>query len=163
MLKSLRSMIISSMSFCHFQLSLVTLATATAKETNNLRKFCPDAQVDFWACMNKTLESIERGSSWIGRSCCKQAVLPKCQQGKFNFHLSSTYCISIHLKKSIKVVQYQHQRLNSSHIVVKVMNLRFTHASAISKATTNAVPMQKLTTVSNSVSGWCLTRRAIQL
>lgn len=75
-------MIISQFSFT-FQLSLLTLATAKAKETNNLRKYCPEVQIDFWSCMNKTLESIERGSNWIGRGCCKQAVLPKCQQGKY--------------------------------------------------------------------------------
>lgn len=78
--------LIDSLWCLSFQLSLVQLATSTSiKESRlqNLRKFCPDIQVDFWSCMNRTIESIDRGSHWIGRSCCSQALLPKCQQGLF--------------------------------------------------------------------------------
>lgn len=67
-----------------FQLSLVQLAMSSSVKENqlqSLRKFCPDIHVEFWTCMNRTIESIDRGSHWIGRSCCSQALLPKCQQG----------------------------------------------------------------------------------
>lgn len=69
--------------FFLFQLSLVQLTSSSIKEARiqNLRKFCPDIQTDFWTCMNHTLDSIERGSSWIGRSCCTKALVPVCQQG----------------------------------------------------------------------------------
>lgn len=76
--------LINSLRYSSFQLSLVQLATSTSIKENrlrNLRQFCPEIQKDFWVCMNKTLESIDRGSHWIGRSCCSQALLPTCQQG----------------------------------------------------------------------------------
>jgi hypothetical protein len=79
-----RSNRLDSLLSLSFQLSLVQLATSTSikdSRLQNLKKFCPEIQVEFWSCMNRTLESIDRGSHWVGRSCCSQALLPKCQQG----------------------------------------------------------------------------------
>jgi hypothetical protein len=63
----------------------------------------------------------------------------------------------------IKVVQYQHQKLNSNLTVAKVMSLHFIHASTMSRAITNVVPMRKRTIAFNIAKGWSLTRKAIQL
>lgn len=86
-----------------FQLSLVQLATsASIREAHlrTLRRFCPEIQVDFWSCMNKTLATIEKGLHWVGRPCCAQAVMPKCQQGEF--FLSFCYFFSIITQNKFK-------------------------------------------------------------
>ena len=82
--------------YLSFQLSLVQLATYTSIKENrlhNLRKSCPEIQKDFWICMNQTIESIDRGSHWIGRSCCSQALLPLCQQGSLAWNVIKIFKI----------------------------------------------------------------------
>uniref|UniRef100_T1GQ23 Reversion-inducing cysteine-rich with Kazal motifs N-terminal domain-containing protein n=1 Tax=Megaselia scalaris TaxID=36166 RepID=T1GQ23_MEGSC len=61
------------------QLSLLQLALADNRGLGDVRKYCPTMQVDFWACLNRTLQAIERGSQWSGRRCCSLALSPKCQ------------------------------------------------------------------------------------
>jgi hypothetical protein len=73
-----------------------------------LRRFCPEVQVDFWSCMNKTLGTIEKGLHWVGRPCCSQAVMPKCQQGKFSFIEINSYIFMLFFS-FYKVAQSQHQ------------------------------------------------------
>ncbi|XP_055383709.1 reversion-inducing cysteine-rich protein with Kazal motifs, partial [Condylostylus longicornis] len=64
-------------------LSLVQLAAVdpNGKEfkLNDLRRFCPDLQSDFWSCINRTLHAVSRGSQWYGRKCCTLAQTIKCQ------------------------------------------------------------------------------------
>lgn len=63
---------------------MVQLASeAVIKESRlqNLRKYCPEIQAEFWQCMNKTLDAISQGSHWSGRSCCAMALSTRCQNG----------------------------------------------------------------------------------
>ncbi|KAM7300912.1 reversion-inducing cysteine-rich protein with Kazal motifs [Ixodes scapularis] len=35
--------------------------------------------LEFWSCINDTLEDINRGDGWFGRPCCHKPKLKKCQ------------------------------------------------------------------------------------
>ncbi|XP_017843823.2 reversion-inducing cysteine-rich protein with Kazal motifs [Drosophila busckii] len=58
-------------------LSLGQLDVSSSR--SELRKSCQLHQVEFWGCVNRTLEAVNRGKSWSGRRCCQTAVLPKCK------------------------------------------------------------------------------------
>ncbi|XP_034105821.1 reversion-inducing cysteine-rich protein with Kazal motifs [Drosophila albomicans] len=62
-------------------LSLVQLDGNNGRDEprTELRKSCPLHQLDFWSCVNITLEAVNRGKSWSGRRCCQTAVLPQCK------------------------------------------------------------------------------------
>ncbi|XP_030571059.1 reversion-inducing cysteine-rich protein with Kazal motifs isoform X1 [Drosophila novamexicana] len=62
-------------------LSLVQLDYGSGREEprTELRKYCQLHQLEFWSCVNRTLEAVDRGKSWSGRRCCQLAVLPKCK------------------------------------------------------------------------------------
>lgn len=63
------------------------MASARDIYLHNLRKSCPELQLEFWGCINKAMELIDNGSYWIGRSCCSHAVnKARCQQGCYKFH-----------------------------------------------------------------------------
>ncbi|XP_030385875.1 reversion-inducing cysteine-rich protein with Kazal motifs [Scaptodrosophila lebanonensis] len=57
-------------------LSLVQLATDPRAE---LKKYCQLHQLEFWGCLNRTLEAVARGSDWSGRRCCQFGVLQHCR------------------------------------------------------------------------------------
>ncbi|KAH8371917.1 hypothetical protein KR093_009281, partial [Drosophila rubida] len=62
-------------------LSLVQLEGSNGRDEprTELRKSCPLHQLDFWKCVNITLEAVNKGKSWSGRRCCQMAVLPQCR------------------------------------------------------------------------------------
>ncbi|KAH8405276.1 hypothetical protein KR222_001076, partial [Zaprionus bogoriensis] len=62
-------------------LSLVQLDAGSGHEEPRLelRKSCELHQLEFWGCVNRTLDAVNRGKSWSGRRCCQAAVLPKCR------------------------------------------------------------------------------------
>ncbi|KAL7734988.1 hypothetical protein ACLKA6_011252 [Drosophila palustris] len=62
-------------------LSLVQLDGSSGREDprTELRKFCQVHQLEFWGCVNRTFDAVNRGKSWSGRRCCQLAVLPKCK------------------------------------------------------------------------------------
>ncbi|KAH8234892.1 hypothetical protein KR032_005108 [Drosophila birchii] len=61
-------------------LSLVEYATGgTGDSREELRKYCQLHQVEFWTCVNQTLDAVSRGADWSGRRCCQFGVLPHCR------------------------------------------------------------------------------------
>ncbi|EDV97140.1 reversion-inducing cysteine-rich protein with Kazal motifs [Drosophila grimshawi] len=62
-------------------LSLAQLDVANGREEHRteLKKYCQLHQLEFWSCVNRTLDAVDRGKSWSGRRCCQLAVLPKCK------------------------------------------------------------------------------------
>ncbi|XP_014472155.1 PREDICTED: reversion-inducing cysteine-rich protein with Kazal motifs [Dinoponera quadriceps] len=62
--------------------SLVVLGADTeAREnaTQRLLEFCPTRLVDFWSCVNSTLNDLKRNENWLGRGCCHLAQNPTCR------------------------------------------------------------------------------------
>ncbi|KAJ8686915.1 hypothetical protein QAD02_022709, partial [Eretmocerus hayati] len=66
------------------KVSLVSLAANPEARENATRifsKFCTPDSVDFWSCVNSTLEAVERNENWSGRGCCSSARSPGCRSG----------------------------------------------------------------------------------
>ncbi|XP_073837300.1 reversion-inducing-cysteine-rich protein with kazal motifs [Musca autumnalis] len=62
-------------------LSLVQLSPSDVNGRSirlEMKKYCPSMQLEFWSCMNRTLEAVARGSQWSGRRCCALGVSPRC-------------------------------------------------------------------------------------
>ncbi|XP_040358445.1 reversion-inducing cysteine-rich protein with Kazal motifs [Ixodes scapularis] len=64
--------------------SLLTIATDNVERLrfgNLIAELCPEDQdlLEFWSCINDTLEDINRGDGWFGRPCCHKPKLKKCQ------------------------------------------------------------------------------------
>ncbi|XP_048478650.1 reversion-inducing cysteine-rich protein with Kazal motifs [Plutella xylostella] len=56
--------------------------SATREETlPNIYKFCTPQLVEFWICMNRTIEEVvaSSDSGWWGRVCCETARAPGCR------------------------------------------------------------------------------------
>lgn len=64
-------------------LSLVQLAASDLNgrgyRVGELKKYCSSIQVEFWNCMNRTLQAVQRGSQWSGRRCCSLGMSPRCR------------------------------------------------------------------------------------
>uniref|UniRef100_A0A1A9WE79 Reversion-inducing cysteine-rich protein with Kazal motifs n=1 Tax=Glossina brevipalpis TaxID=37001 RepID=A0A1A9WE79_9MUSC len=64
--------------------TLLSLIQLTPTDTNGrsmrleLKKYCPSMQLEFWSCMNRTLDAVARGSQWSGRRCCDLGLSPRC-------------------------------------------------------------------------------------
>ncbi|XP_064456165.1 reversion-inducing cysteine-rich protein with Kazal motifs-like isoform X2 [Ornithodoros turicata] len=62
--------------------SLLAIATDHEERfrfVNLIADQCPDDLVEFWSCINDTLNDINRGDGWYGRPCCHKPKLRKCQ------------------------------------------------------------------------------------
>ncbi|CAN7998498.1 unnamed protein product [Ixodes hexagonus] len=62
--------------------SLLTIATDNVERLrfgNLIAELCPEDLLEFWSCINDTLEDINRGDGWFGRPCCHKPKLKKCQ------------------------------------------------------------------------------------
>ncbi|KNC24010.1 hypothetical protein FF38_11603 [Lucilia cuprina] len=57
-------------------LSLVKLSPPAMR--SELKKYCPPMQLEFWSCMNRTIEAARKSYQWSGRSCCDLGVSPRC-------------------------------------------------------------------------------------
>ncbi|XP_014598838.1 PREDICTED: reversion-inducing cysteine-rich protein with Kazal motifs isoform X1 [Polistes canadensis] len=64
------------------KIPLVTLgADREAREnaTSRFLEFCSAELIDFWSCVNSTLEEVKKNENWTGRRCCHLAQNPICQ------------------------------------------------------------------------------------
>ncbi|XP_018350933.1 PREDICTED: reversion-inducing cysteine-rich protein with Kazal motifs [Trachymyrmex septentrionalis] len=64
------------------KISLVVLgAEIEAREnaTRRLLEFCSMELLDFWSCVNTTLNELKRNEDWTGRGCCRLAQNPTCR------------------------------------------------------------------------------------
>ncbi|KAG5305855.1 RECK protein, partial [Pseudoatta argentina] len=64
------------------KISLVVLgAEIEAREnaTQRLLEFCSIELLDFWSCVNATLNELKRNEDWTGRRCCRLAQNPTCR------------------------------------------------------------------------------------
>ncbi|KAL9908104.1 reversion-inducing-cysteine-rich protein with kazal motifs isoform 1-T6 [Glossina fuscipes fuscipes] len=69
---------------CRTSCENLSLIQLTPTDTNGrsmrleLKKYCPSMQLEFWSCMNRTLDAVARGSQWSGRRCCGLGLSPRC-------------------------------------------------------------------------------------
>ncbi|KAI5750353.1 hypothetical protein M8J76_014987 [Diaphorina citri] len=64
------------------QLPLVTLAlnsTLREQRISELKNYCPAQLMSFWKCLNETVQEINKGESWSGRTCCHMTLSERCQ------------------------------------------------------------------------------------
>lgn len=64
------------------KMSLVEIASdSTAREEiiHNIYKFCIPHSIEFWTCMNQTIQEVVTGSGWWGRACCALGHHTKCR------------------------------------------------------------------------------------
>ncbi|XP_018370423.1 PREDICTED: reversion-inducing cysteine-rich protein with Kazal motifs [Trachymyrmex cornetzi] len=64
------------------KISLVVLgAEIEAREnaTQRLLEFCSIELLNFWSCVNTTLNELKRNEDWTGRGCCRLAQNPTCR------------------------------------------------------------------------------------
>nr|XP_013189696.1 unnamed protein product [Amyelois transitella]XP_013189697.1 unnamed protein product [Amyelois transitella] len=45
----------------------------------NIYKFCPPQSIEFWICMNHTIQEIVTGLGWWGRGCCQIGTSTACR------------------------------------------------------------------------------------
>ncbi|CAH2093095.1 unnamed protein product [Euphydryas editha] len=64
-------------------MSLVEIASDSAmreERIQNIYKFCtPPHLIEFWTCMNQTIQEVVSGSSWWGRACCTLGHSSRCR------------------------------------------------------------------------------------
>ncbi|XP_022238153.1 reversion-inducing cysteine-rich protein with Kazal motifs-like [Limulus polyphemus] len=79
------------------EMSLVDISTSEDKRQEhliNLNRLCSKLLVDFWKCMNETLEEVDRGAEWVGRPCCSLPQTASCRlaclKAKSRFEVSHT-------------------------------------------------------------------------
>ncbi|XP_050348041.1 reversion-inducing cysteine-rich protein with Kazal motifs [Nymphalis io] len=65
------------------KMSLVEIASDSAmreERIQNIYKFCtPPHLIEFWTCMNQTIQEVVSGSSWWGRACCALGHSSRCR------------------------------------------------------------------------------------
>ncbi|XP_045518029.1 reversion-inducing cysteine-rich protein with Kazal motifs isoform X1 [Pieris brassicae] len=65
------------------KMSLVEIASDSAmreERIQNIYKFCTPQLIDFWICMNQTIQEVVSGSGWWGRACCSLGHSPWCRR-----------------------------------------------------------------------------------
>ncbi|XP_047992881.1 reversion-inducing cysteine-rich protein with Kazal motifs isoform X1 [Leguminivora glycinivorella] len=65
------------------KMSLVEIASnASMREERiqNIYKFCTPTLIEFWICMNVTIQEVVSGSGWWGRACCALGRSTPCRQ-----------------------------------------------------------------------------------
>ncbi|XP_054723963.1 reversion-inducing cysteine-rich protein with Kazal motifs-like isoform X2 [Uloborus diversus] len=80
------------------KMSLVSMATDQKELELNLQKLSDlchySYMINFWSCMNETLDEIDKGKGWIGRPCCRIPQSEKCKmaclQAQTTFDLASS-------------------------------------------------------------------------
>ncbi|XP_053610536.1 reversion-inducing cysteine-rich protein with Kazal motifs [Plodia interpunctella] len=45
----------------------------------NIYKFCPPQSIEFWICMNHTIQEIVTGLGWWGKGCCQIGTSTACR------------------------------------------------------------------------------------
>ncbi|XP_038222339.1 reversion-inducing cysteine-rich protein with Kazal motifs isoform X2 [Zerene cesonia] len=63
------------------KMSLVEIASDSAmreERIQNIYKFCAPQLIEFWICMNQTIQVVQ-GSGWWGRACCSLGHSPLCR------------------------------------------------------------------------------------
>ncbi|KAJ2945745.1 hypothetical protein O0L34_g588 [Tuta absoluta] len=64
------------------KMSLVEIARDAAMREDrlqNIYKFCTPHLIEFWICMNQTIQEVVSGSSWWGRVCCTLGHAQQCR------------------------------------------------------------------------------------
>ncbi|XP_026321688.1 reversion-inducing cysteine-rich protein with Kazal motifs [Hyposmocoma kahamanoa] len=64
------------------KMSLVEIATNSAMREDriqNIYKFCTPNLIEFWICMNHTIQEVVSGSRWWGRACCALGRSETCR------------------------------------------------------------------------------------
>ncbi|KOB77848.1 Serine protease inhibitor [Operophtera brumata] len=59
-------------------MDIVSAETFMEEKIPNIYKFCAPTSVEFWICMNHTIQVSDSG--WWGRGCCTLAQAPSCRQ-----------------------------------------------------------------------------------
>nr|XP_034834527.1 reversion-inducing cysteine-rich protein with Kazal motifs [Maniola hyperantus] len=65
------------------KMSLVEIASDSAmreERIQNIYKFCIPNLIEFWICMNQTIQEVVSGSGWWGRACCSLGHSPRCRR-----------------------------------------------------------------------------------
>ncbi|KAI8439610.1 hypothetical protein MSG28_013336 [Choristoneura fumiferana] len=64
-------------------MSLVEIASNSSmreERIQNIYKFCAPHIIEFWICMNHTIQEVVSGSGWWGRACCALGHAAPCRQ-----------------------------------------------------------------------------------
>ncbi|XP_075980156.1 reversion-inducing-cysteine-rich protein with kazal motifs isoform X1 [Anticarsia gemmatalis] len=64
------------------KMSLVEIASNSStfeQWVPNIYRFCTPRLIEFWICMNKTIQEVVSGSGWWGRACCSLGRLHTCR------------------------------------------------------------------------------------
>ncbi|XP_061379203.1 reversion-inducing cysteine-rich protein with Kazal motifs [Danaus plexippus] len=65
------------------KMSLVEMASDSAmreERIENIYKFCAPHLIEFWICMNQTIQEVVSRSGWWGRACCALGHSAKCRR-----------------------------------------------------------------------------------
>ncbi|CAK1587115.1 unnamed protein product [Parnassius mnemosyne] len=54
-------------------------STIREERIQNIYKFCTPDLIEFWICMNQTIQEVVSGSGWWGKTCCALAHSGQCR------------------------------------------------------------------------------------